>query len=81
MINQELELLENFERDSKWFHDNIEKLREQSFTGKFVAVSNGKTIASDENIDMVIKTIEKEGKNPAHIFIEFVYPKGFTLLL
>jgi len=81
MVNQELELLENFERDSSWFHDNIEKLREQSFTGKFVAVSNRKTIASDENIDIVIKTIEKEGKNPAHIFIEFVYPKGFTLLL
>ena len=81
MVNQELELLENFERDSSWFHDNIEKLREQSFTGKFVAVSNRKTIASDENIDIVIKNVEKEGKNPAYVFIEFVHPKGFTLLL
>ncbi|MBI2628697.1 hypothetical protein HYW74_01280 [Candidatus Pacearchaeota archaeon] len=81
MKSQELQALEGFERDSKWFHENIEKLREQSFTGKFVAVSNGETIAADKNIDIVIETIEKEGKNPAYIFIEFVYPKGFTLLL
>lgn len=81
MKSQELQTLEGFERDSKWFHENIEKLREQSFTGKFVAILNGKTIAADKNIDIVIKTIEKEGKNPAYIFIEFVYPKGFTLLL
>lgn len=78
---EELQLLKGFERDSKWFHENVDKLREQNFTGKFVAVADEKPIASDENIDIVIKTVEKEGRNPAYIFVEFVYPKGFTLLL
>lgn len=81
MKSQELQTLEGFERDSKWFHENVDKLREQNFTGKFVAVSNEKPVASDKNIDIVIKAIEKEGKNPACVFIEFVYPQGFTLLL
>jgi len=81
MEKQELKLLKGFERDSRWFHENIDKLREQNFIGKFVAVLNEKPAASDEDIEMVIKSIEKEGNNPAYVFIEFVHPKGFTLLL
>jgi len=81
MEAQELQLLKGFERDSQWFHENVDKLREQNFTGKFVAVANEKPLASDRNIDIVIKNVEKEGKNPAYVFIEFVHPKGFTLLL
>jgi len=81
MEKQELQLLKGFERDSQWFHNNIDKLRKKNFTGKFVAIANEEPIASDKNIDVVIKTLEKEDKNPAYIFIEFVYPKGFTLLL
>ena len=78
---QELQILKGFERDSKWFHKNVAKLREQNLTGKFVAIYNEKPVASDRNIDIVIKAVEKEGKNPAYVFIEFVYPEGFTLLL
>ncbi|MCX6742560.1 MAG: DUF5678 domain-containing protein [Candidatus Pacearchaeota archaeon] len=78
---QELQILKGFERDSRWFHENIDKLREQDFTDKFVAISNEKLIASDRNIDTVIKAVEKQGENPAYLFIEFVYPKGFTLFL
>jgi len=81
MQTQELQLMKRFETDSKWFHENINKLREQNFTGKFVAIANEKPVASNEKIDAVIKTLENEGKNPACIFIEFVYPEGFTLLL
>jgi hypothetical protein len=81
MEKKELQLLKGFERDSKWFHENVDKLREQKFTGKFVAVADEKPIASDKDMDIVIKTVEKEGRNPAYVFIEFVYPEGFTLLL
>lgn len=81
MEKQELQLFEGFERDSKWFHKNVDKLREQDFTGKFVAISNEKPVASDKDINIVIKKVEKEGKNPAYVFIELVHPKGFTLLL
>ncbi|MBU3912547.1 MAG: hypothetical protein KKB21_05355 [Nanoarchaeota archaeon] len=81
MEKQELQLLKGFERDSQWFHENVDKLREQNFTGKFVAIANEKPVASDRNIDIVIRNVEQEGKNPAYVFIEFVHPKGFTLLL
>ena len=81
MEKQELKLVKEFERNSRWFHENIDKLREQSLTDNFVAIDNEKPIAFDRKIDKVIQNLEKEGKNPAYTFIEFVYPKGFTLLL
>lgn len=81
MEQQGLSLLKNFEKDSKWFHENINKLRKEGFTGKFVAIKNSKPLTSGENIDIVIKGIEKKGENPSYIFIEFVHPEGFTLIL
>ena len=78
---QELSLLKDFEKDSQWFHNNLNKLREGGFTGKFVAIKNSKPLTSGKDIDVVIKTIEEKGENPSFIFIEFVHPEGFTLIL
>lgn len=80
-MEQEATLLRQFEKDSKWFYENIEKLRKEGFTGKFVAIKNSKTIASNKDIDIVIETLENEKENPAFTFIELVYPEGYTLLL
>lgn len=81
MTNQELVLLKNFEQDSGWFYKNIDKLRKEGFTGKFVAIKNSKPIASDKIIDKVIEQLDKKGENPSFVFIEFVYPQGYVLLL
>jgi len=81
MEQQELSVLKDFERDSKWFHENINKLRRGGFAGKFVAIKDSKPIISGENIDVIIKKIEAKGENPSYIFIEFVHPEGFTLIL
>ena len=81
MANQEMQLLNRFERDSKWFHKHIDMLRKKGFEGKFVAIKEEKPITSGKEIDEVIKTVGYKGENPAYIFIEFVHPKGFTLLL
>ncbi|MBU2503923.1 MAG: hypothetical protein KJ879_02625 [Nanoarchaeota archaeon] len=79
--SQELELLNGFEKDSAWFHEHINKLRGEGFTGRFVAIKGSKPIASGEKMDSVIKEIEKIGENPSFIFIEFVHPEGYTLIL
>ena len=73
--------LEEFEEDSKWFYENISFLRENNLAGKFVAIKSRNVIASDENIEIVIRSLEKQGKNPAYVLIEFVYPKGTVILL
>jgi len=81
MKKQEMQLLEGFERDSKWFHEHVNELRKKKFTGKFVAIKNEKAIASDNDLDVVIETVTKKGENPSYLFIEFVYPQGTILIL
>lgn len=81
MTSQELELLKDFERDSNWFYENINLIRKKGFTGKFVAVKNKRVTSSGDNIDLVISSLENNGENPSYIFIEFVHPEGFTLIL
>jgi len=80
-MDQESELLHNFERDSKWFQENINKLRDEGFTDKFVAVKDTQPIASGKDIKLVIKEIESKNQNPAYIFIEFVHPEGTIIIL
>ena len=84
MVTDELEIserLESFERDSDWFHDNIDHLRNQNFSNMHVAIEGGEIISSNEDIDVVIKEVEEKGKDPAFTFIEFVYPKDMILRL
>ncbi len=80
MEGQELELLQRFEKDSHWFHDNINSLR-KNFTWKIVAVKGGKVIASGENMEKVMGKLKEKKERPELIFMEVVYPEGYTLLL
>lgn len=78
---EQVQILQRFRNDSEWFYKNMNKLREQGFTGKFVAIKNLKPIASDKHIDLIIKKLDESGENSSLLFIEFVHPEGFTLIL
>jgi len=81
MESIQIEILNNFERDSAWFYKNLQNLREENLTERFVAIFNQKVIASDSSIDILINKIQREGIDPARVFIEFIYPEKYTLLL
>jgi len=74
------EEITEFENDSKWFYRNIELLRKRNLSGKFVAVNNKEVIASGESFDIVVEEVERRGKNPAYVVIEYVYPEGTIVL-
>jgi hypothetical protein len=78
---EQSQILQRFQKDSEWFYKNIDSLRKQGFVGKFVAIKNSKPIVSDKNVDLVIKKLDENGENPSFLFIEFVHPEGFTLIL
>jgi len=81
MKAQELKLLKGFEKDSEWFHKNIDLLREKGFVEKFVAVKGEKVISSGKDASLLITSLEKQGENPSYVFIEFIHPEGYTLIL
>ena len=80
-MEQELVLMKQFEKDSEWFYKNINNLRKNGFTGKFVAIKSSKPLAADKDIEIVIRELEEKKENPSFTFIEFVHPEGYTLLL
>jgi len=83
MGNQSSQLsqeINEFESDSRWFYENTDLLRKNNLGGKFVAINNKEVIASGEKIEIVVKQVEKEGKNPACVVIEYVYPEGIVVL-
>ncbi len=79
MVEQEIKLLENFDRDGDWFHENLNYLIEK-FTGKFVAIKEGQVIASEDSMDKLSDSLESKKENPSLLFIEFVHPAGVTIL-
>jgi len=79
--SQETQLLHNFERDSKWFHEHTDELRNKGFVSKFVAIKNNRVVSSDTNMNVLINSLKNDGENPAYLFIEFVYPEGTIIIL
>ena len=79
--SQILEKINNFEEDSKWFYNNLDLLRKRKLSGQFVAIKNKEVIAQGEDINLVIKQVEKSGENPSYILIEYIYPEGTIILL
>tara|TARA_Y100000310_G_scaffold344631_1_gene458429 strand:+ start:3835 stop:4083 length:249 start_codon:yes stop_codon:yes gene_type:complete len=75
------EKLNAFEKDSQWFHENINSLRDKNLNGMYVAIKGGEIISTNKDIDVVIKEVKEQGENPAYIVIEFVYPKEIILRL
>lgn len=70
-----ISILREVERDNKWLQRNFEKLREEH-PNKFVAISGKKVTADGTNSSHLVEKVEKMGKTPANILIEFIPEKG-----
>ena len=81
MATQLSQEINEFEKDSKWFYENVDSLRKKMLENKFVAVSNKEVIASGKDFSMVVKAVEQKGKNPAYVVIEYIHPEGTIILL
>lgn len=79
-MNEELKMLESFEKDTLWLHKNLDKLRPK-FENKFVAVKNMDVVASDNNVEKVVKKLRDDQINPSFTVIEFIHKKGVQLIL
>ncbi|GEM_PF-5848095 len=55
----ELRMLEALERTNRWLNENIEDIIREN-KGKFVAVTEGRVLASDRDLDKLHKKLEKQ---------------------
>lgn len=75
-INEELNLLNNIDKDLEWFKKNINKLKNQ-FDDQFVAIKNRDVIESDRNMEGIIKKLRARNEEPSKLLIKFVSTTPF----
>lgn len=80
MTNTLVMELKSFESDFIYFQHEKDNLR-KDYLNKFVAVHNGKIIASGSSIEEVKDKLEKEGINPSKTIIEFVPEEESIMIL
>ena len=66
----------------KWFYDNLEKIQ-KSYTGKFIAIYKKEIIESDKDKGNLFQKLRLKYNNKKNeeIFIKYVNPKGYFLIL
>lgn len=71
---------EHFEEDSRWVTERLEDIKKE-FEGKVFAVRKKSIIASDDNIEVLIRKLEESGENMDEVFIDSIPPKDLVFIL
>lgn len=79
-MEQELQMINEMEINIQWFNLHYTEIREEH-ENKFIAIKDNRIIAEDENIESLIKNIEKQGEDPGFVLIKFIPKKGTVLIL
>lgn len=79
MMNSEVVLIKDFERDAQWFSKNLINLRNR-FKGKFVAIKKERVIERGKDIKDITKKLEEKGEEPSRVFIDFVPSKKIIMI-
>lgn len=78
-MNQEQQILQNLNKDLKYFYDNYDSLIEKN-ENKFIAIEKEQIVSINENLEELIAELKKKGKNPALLLIKFIHKKGMTII-
>jgi len=79
MEAEALALLEEYEREARWFMENYEELLRE-YEGKYVAIYRQRVVQFDENFDTVIEKVSRNYPLD-RVYIDFVTKEKLSLIL
>ncbi|MFX1259533.1 MAG: hypothetical protein ACFFAN_16890 [Promethearchaeota archaeon] len=76
------EIVKKHDESIKWMYENMENIQ-KSYASKFIAIYNNEIIDSDTNRVGLFNTLKQKYSEVEleEIFIDFVNPKGYILIL
>lgn len=77
---QILKELRGFSEDTDWISEKQTMLRKK-FADKYIAVVGRQVIDSDSELETLLRKLQKEGRNPSEIPIEFISKEPLRLIL
>jgi hypothetical protein len=80
MNKTDMECLSALQHDHLYMQQNYEKLRKK-YIDEFVAIRNKKIIASNKDLESLLRFLRSKKINPACTLIEFFPPKDLLLVL
>lgn len=80
MANEQIEILKQFNSDSKWVSDNFNKLHAE-YSGNYVAINKAKVIAKGKDIKDIVSKAEKLGVKVENIVVQFIPEEKFLAFL
>jgi hypothetical protein len=78
-MKEKLADLERLEKDSVWVTEHYDNLKK--YEGQVVAVKGETIIAVSENLEALLKDLEKKNENPACLLLEAIPPKNVSFIL
>jgi len=77
---QILKEIRGFSEDTDWISEKQTMLRKK-FADKYIAVVGRQVIDSDSELETLLRKLQKEGRNPSEIPIEFISKEPLRLVL
>ncbi len=75
-----MQILHDADEAYRWLLSNLEEIRKDNIN-KYVAVSRGGIVASDDNYDALLHYLEKEKEDLNRLVIEFIPENDFEMIL
>ncbi len=80
--NRLTEIVKIHDESIKWMYENQNEIQEL-YAGKFIAIYNNEVVADDVDRTNLFNTLKEKysEKELEEIFIDFINPKGYFLIL
>ena len=80
--NRLTEIVKIHDESIKWLHENKKEIQDL-YAGKFIAIYCNEVVADDADRISLFKTLKERysEKKIEEIFIDFINPKGYILIL
>lgn len=75
-----LEELNDANNNLKLFTKNYDRIQKEC-ANKFVAIKDGEVVICESKLELLIKKIKEQKKDPAKFLIDYIYEKGESLVV
>jgi ABC-type transporter MlaC component len=80
MNKSEFQVLLNVQKDADYLKKSYDTLK-KNYSNQYVAIKDGKVVAHNKNIDVILKLLRSKKINPSNVLIEFLHPTDMVLIL
>lgn len=75
-----LEELNDANNNLKLFTKNYDRIQKE-YANKFVAIKDGEVVIYESKLELLIKKIKEQKKDPTNFLIDYIYEKGESLVV